>query len=184
MCPHALPGRPVLFMVLTLFGCSKGDGYGEPPIPDVPSDTAPEISCGGVNPEILTFGAEAVGLWGGEEGAEQLPTVELQLMVIDEDKDLSEVRLELWFDDWVDGVVDTGDRAWLDRYITISSERCLTSSANLIVHAGAKSGTDLEPNTWYDWAARVSDDAGLQSDIATTVAGTPKEDGTDPDPRI
>lgn len=176
-----LPG--LLLLLATASACNGDDGTGAPPIPDQPDDTAPEITCGGVPPEILTFTAEPDGLWQGEQGTDPQPAVQISVTAIDEDKDLSEVRLELWFDDYVDGVVDTGDAPWLDRWITISTSPCFTPTATLDIHAGAKTGTDLEPNTWYDWAMRVSDAAELSSEILFTIAGTPKEDGSDPDPR-
>jgi len=166
-----------------LTGCF-GHGEGEPPpILDDTSGDDSDLVCGGVPPDLVTFTAEPAGLWQGEQGTDPAPAILLSLTATDEDKDLSEVRVQIWFDDYVDGVVDTGDSPWFDRWIIIATNPCLTSMADMSVHAQATNTGALQPNTWYDFVGRVSDAMELESEFVTTVGGTPKEDGTDPDPR-
>lgn len=160
---------------------SKDTG-GEPPIPDGrDTDSAGDLECGGIPPEILTFTATADGLYEFEQGITQ-PALKISITARDDDQDLHEVNYEIWLDAHLDNTVDTSHDPYFDRLMTISTENCLTPTATVNLRLGAQAGSELEPNTWYDFAARVSDANGEPSEVVFTTGGTPKEDGSEPDP--
>ena len=167
-------------LILLAAACNPDAGEGdEPPTPAGRDDeTGLQVQCSSQAPQITAFTALADGLETFEQ--QEYPVIMLTIDASDSDGDLGQVYYELWWDDHVDGVVDTSDSAQHDRYTTINSERCVTTSASVSIHLAVDGW--LETNTWYDFAARVQDYAGMESGLAYTTGGTPKSDGSDPDP--
>lgn len=174
--------RLALVPSLAMMGCNFG-GKGDTSTPPIPSsgdsDTALEESCEGTPPEILSFSGTDNDMHDFETGA--WPDLYLEVEVADADADLGQVKYSVWWDDTVDGWVDTDGDPDYDRYVTVNTTPCTSPAVTLQIHLAANGNP--EPNTWYDLAVTVEDAAGLVSEAATTTAATPKDDGSEPDPQ-
>ena len=174
------PWSPLLFLGLSacLFG---GTGSDEPPTPSGRSDTGSgAFSCGDEIPVIQSFTATPEGLGSPERNGEEYPLLGLDFTATDADGALGEVVYRLWFDDHVDGFVDTSGDPFHAIGKTLSLQSCVTTEAQ--VHVTVTASGQLAPNTWYDFAVTVEDRDQHVSAPAYTSGGTPKDDGSDPDP--
>jgi hypothetical protein len=160
---------------LFLFGCSsKGvEDSGDPPTIYQWDDTG--TMCEGAEPRLLILSAENGGLQDYE--GTQWPTILLQAEAIDDDGDLQVATMELWWDDTPDGMVDTESTAAAENIFSNSEDPCLTKEATLGLYLQV--GRGITYDTEYDFAARVTDSTGLQSEVKIVTAFTPKEDGSD-----
>ena len=161
-----------IFSLLLFAGC---DGENEKPGPDLSSDDTGE-ACSGTPPVADRFTIGNGGL--AEFEAVNWPTVSLRLEATDDDGDLDLAYMEFWWDEVVDGTVDTGVNPQ-NRYFTLEQDSCTTKSVdlNLLLQVG----TQLAYNTTYEFAAQVSDYAGLTSNLLVASGSTPSSDGSDGD---
>jgi hypothetical protein len=167
--------RLLALTLLLATGCDGG-GDSEKDGPTMPgSDTGSE-GCSGVEP-IATELIIGNGGMGEFEGVEW-PTILLRLLAEDEDGDLDLAFMEFWWDLEEDGTVDTGVSG-NDRYFTLESDECSTQSIDLGLKLQV--GTQLAYNTHYEFAAQVTDRAGLTSNLVVAAGPTPNSDGTDGD---
>ncbi len=171
--------RSILFTVPLLLACGgKATDTGEPPpIPSGSYDSGD--GCEGTNPVVTTFTADADGLQSFEGGG-TYPAITLTMAAEDVDGDLSFMTYEVWWDDTLDEAVDTSGSPDASGQFTVTSDECggFTSQLTLTIPCDG----DPAENTWYDFALRITDRNGYESDIAVTQGGTPKSDGSDPDP--
>lgn len=127
------------------------------------------VSCvPGTAPEIDGFSIDE-----GTSTAEG-PSLLVELTASDSDGDLHSYQVDLWFDEQVDGSVDEGS----DNHITpgpvaLDVAACaapaIASEVNIVLL-----GEDvLAYDTLYEFAAVVTDAAGLSSAPAITTAQTP-----------
>ena len=98
---------PLVLTVSMLVACSgKGDDSGDA---DTYSgiDTANSQTCAGEAPVITGIRCENTGLQEHFETGELIPTMRLWTEVSDSDGDLNRYQLEIYYDETVDGAVDT-----------------------------------------------------------------------------
>jgi len=144
------------------------------------ADTAEqEEDCSGTAPVISSLTAEPIGLVEYEQGV-SYPTLRFDLVATDADSDLSYLSYEIWWDEDMDGTVDVEAESMGVGELAISDTRCETPQANVLIDQPA-AGIPA-PNTWYDFAFRVYDEAQMMSVPAYVQAAPPKKDGSDPDP--
>ncbi len=139
-----------------------------------PEDTAPVI-CDGTDPVLadLTV-APYDGLYSFE--GQDSPALTVSAAATDDDGDISELTLELWWDDVVDGSVDTSGDATSTTY-QFSQDPCegFANNLGLIFEVD---GNRFDYATPYEFAGVVTDEAGLVSAIVVASGVSPNEDGT------
>ena len=167
--------RLLALTLLLAVGCAGG-GDPEKDGPTLPGSDTGNTSCGGADPVALEL------IIGNGEMAEfeavEWPTILLRLLAEDEDGDLDLAYMEFWWDLEEDGTVDTSVSG-NDRYFTLESDECATESVDLGLKLQV--GTQLAYNTYYEFAAQVTDRAGLTSNLVVAAGSTPKSDGSDGD---
>ncbi|MDP6931523.1 MAG: hypothetical protein QGG40_01345 [Myxococcota bacterium] len=156
-------------------GCTsqKADDSGAPPLLQSGDDSA--VTCEGTPPEIVDFTVENGGIQEHEN--ESYPSLVIEVEVTDADADLETYALDVWYDDEIDGAVDTTSDSELSSSGTLSSTPCSTDGATLSLTLFL--GGDLAFETLYEWAAVVTDANGLVSETALTEGYTPTSDGED-----
>ena len=163
-------------LTLSLAVACTGGGEEDKDGPALPGSDTGGANCGGSEPVALEL---ILGNGGPVEfEAVEWPTILLRLLAEDEDGDLDLAVMEFWWDLEEDGTVDTGV-AGNDRYFTLESDECATESIDLGLNLQV--GTQLAYNTHYEFAARVTDRAGLKSNLVFAAGSTPKTDGSDGD---
>lgn len=176
--------RLLVTALLLLPGCSdKGEGDGVPLPKTGERDTADgEAVCGGVAPEIseLTVGNGGLYDYSGVADCDDdedciYPSAEVSLDVTDNDGDIHQYIIDIWFDDVVDGAVDTTGGFQL---LGSKGEACEVT-ADLFSNLLAVGTGPLPYNTELEFAAQITDAEGLTSNIAIGSGFTPNEDGTD-----
>ena len=150
-----------------------------PPIPDGVDTEDTAAVCEGTAPRIEDLSADPDGLHELEQG-QLYPTLIFGIQASDADGDLNFVRYELWWDQELDGAVDSSGAALVSGQASLSSRRC--QSPTMALDLLLSSQGDPPWNTWCDFALRISDEAGLWSEPAVVQGAMPKEDGSDPDP--
>jgi len=177
----------MLLLIAALTACADKDAGSGAPLPqtgdrDTADDTAGE--CGGVEPVIETLRVANGGLYDfssvidcADDEDCVYPSVEVTLDVTDVDGDLHQYIIDIWFDDVVDGSVDTSSGG----FQLLGSSRgdpcqvTAESFGNLLAV-----GTGPLPfNTEIEFAAQITDAEGLTSDIAVASGFTPNSDGSD-----
>jgi len=166
--------RYATLLPILLLGCGKSaEDTSDTPTIYQWDDTG--TLCEGANPRLLVLSAENGGLQDYE--GTQWPTILIQAEAIDDDGDLQVATLELWWDDEPDGVVDTDTAAAAENIFANNEDPCLTMEATLGLYVQV--GRGITYGTEYDFAARVTDSKGLQSEIKIVTEFTPNEDGSD-----
>ena len=141
-------------------------------------------TCSSEPPTIDTLTVTNGGTITGEGGDPQ-PSVEVDVTFFDNDLDVDVINMRFWWDTPADGAVDTTGAAGHETgayKIDPDGEPCHVSGGTLQQRFGV-TGTTFEFNTWYDFAVTVTDAHELTSAVATASGVTPKEDGSDGDPR-
>ena len=142
-----------------------------------PDDTdAPTGDCGLAAPEMTGLSVENGGLYDFGSG----PEASLLFVVeaSDADGDLHDMAIDVWYDEEVDGLVDTSGTAPIIAMVSISSEACEVPSVT--VHLSSGIGHSIPYGTEMDFAVAVVDAEGHLSDALVATAVTPLEDGSDP----
>lgn len=159
-----------------LLACTAGSEDTDAP-PDITGGTNTE-TCGGVAPiaDALDISNGGVKNFEGEDA----PTIGLSLHLTDEDGDIHQGVMAIWYDETIDGDVDTGGDPALDRIYSGLGDACFVMDATL--NLGIRVGTVFEYNTGYEFAALFEDANGEVSNVLIAGGVTPKEDGSDGDP--
>ena len=164
----------VSLLPLLLLSCSKSaEDTSSPPTIYQWDDTG--TTCGGAEPRLITLSTENGGLQDYE--GTLWPTILIQAEAVDDDGDLQVATLELWWDDNPDGVIDTESSPSAENIFSNNEDPCLTLDATLGLYIQV--GRGMTYGTEYDFAARVTDSTGLQSEVKTVTGFTPNEDGSD-----
>jgi len=134
-----------------------------------------DLECGGTPPVVTSVQCEAAGLLEYEPGS-SLPTLLFSIEVTDEDRDLENMSVELYFDDEVNGTVSTTESPYTPSIVTIDSTECVTpaSGVNLTVFV---SGVDPRFNTLYEWSIVVRDANDTAAEPFIIECITPFENG-------
>jgi len=159
-----------------LIACTDGDTDTDEP-PDITDGTHTE-TCGGVAPIADELWISNGGLRNFE--GDEAPTVSLELHLTDEDGDLHQGTMEIWFDETLDDDVDTSGDPDAERIYSGIGDACFTDAATL--NLAIRVGTVFDYNTPYEFAALFVDAEGLASNVLVNSGVTPKEDGSDGDP--
>ena len=170
----------ILLATLAACGGKAGDGDGDPPAPTTGDrDSGDPVSCDGVIPPVI----ERLSLLnGGFEMFEtaEFPTINLEVEASDEEGDLHQMVVGIWFDGDVDGVVDSsGEPRW--ELAASTREDACDVTWDLKSNKVAVGIGELAYNTEYDFAVTVTDASGVESAPAVVSGSTPKEDGSDGD---
>ncbi len=163
-----------------LLGCPPEAEEGDPPPIPKGGDTGDTaVECSGTAPVIASLSGYADGLHENEQG-QTFPTMIFEVQADDVDGDLNFVYYQMWWDDDLDGTVDTSGAAMVQGQAAISSTRCDSFSMGLNLSLGSQGNPAY--NTWYDFAVIIADEAELWSEPAYCQGAMPNEDGSDPDP--
>jgi hypothetical protein len=174
------PTHPLPALLALLLGCSPAEDPGDPPPIPKGGDTGDTaVDCSGVAPVITSLQARADGLHEDEQG-QTFPAMVFELQADDADGDLSFVSYRMWWDDQLDGVVDTSVAAPVQGQAAISTTRCASFSVGLNLSLSSQGNPAYD--TWHDFAVALADEAGIWSEPALCQGAMPKEDGSDPDP--
>lgn len=140
-------------------GASGGSCEGEPPVVD-------EIWCvnSGIKPHYET-GVDTV-------------TMQVWTAVSDLDGDLTSYALQIFYDEEVDGAVDTSITNFNPVYGTLDNPECSATSVELGLTLYL-TGDSPDYDTLYDWGVVVTDAYGLTSETGVTECWTPTSDGAD-----
>ena len=163
-----------------LIACKNKDATdsGAPPPIDVTDGEVEE--CSGSAPEILDVTCENTGLQPHFETKEDTVTMAIWVSASDEDGDLHQYGLEIFFDEVVDDSVDTSTAQFSPLTGTLDSPECGATAANVGTTMFLTGGTPAY-NTVYEWGIIVTDAHGMSSDLVTMACVTPQSDGTDGD---
>lgn len=160
-------------MTLTLallLACSNTDDSGKDSAP--PLETGDPTECAGTNPVMDDFSITEGDILTNEDGDQQ-PSLRFVAEFSDEDWDLNEIILDIWFDDVVDGTVDTSGASDISSGLyEMESGACTVSGGSLTFDYGIV-GDPLDYETEYDFAAVVTDQNGLVSEPGFASATTP-----------
>ena len=167
-----------LMLLLLSIGCNGavGGDTDSPPSPASHSD-----QCGGNEPIIDEIEISNYGLtvFGEGPNAKEWPAILIDVSATDEDGDLDNYTMKVWFDSYPDGsVAITGDP--LKSAATVSEDDCAVPDATLgmviAVNGNPPAATELE------FGVVIVDAEGHQSNEGVpelVVFVTPDEDGND-----
>lgn len=163
-----------------LLACTQPDDTGSE-APPVRTDDSAQV-CEGNDPEITSFQLANGGLVDFD--GTQSPTIQLQVEATDDDGNLNQVVLEMWWEADGDGEVDTSGSPDNDYPTTLASDapcEVFEAAGNSKVALNLQVGGGIEANTLYDFAVRIVDASGESSQVVVTSGVTPKMDGSDGD---
>ena len=165
----------LLVTTLLLVACADPakDTETAPPI-NQGDDTAVE-TCGGTAPVCSALTVEALEGLYDFEGTDS-PVLRVGATGTDADSDMKTMGVELWWDDVVDGAVDTSAAGELLSYTFPDSGACSTTGNTLNVDFQVD-GNRFEYETAYEFAGRVYDTTDLYSEIVIASGTTPNELG-------
>lgn len=162
--------RAVVFL-LALAGCPSPEKEGDTEIPSVDNTPDSAEPCDGTNPVLEALVVEDYGeLYDFEDGP--APALLVAASAEDDDGDLHRMALTYWYDDVVDGVVDTSAAGTESTYFAMADEACATPRATYGV-VFEVDGRRFEYETAYEFAVEVYDAAGLASNQLVASGVTP-----------
>ncbi len=124
-------------------------------------------------PVVTDMFCESTGVQTYPVTGEDVPTLTISADVSDEDGDLTEYTAQLFFDDTIDGVVDTSS-ALPAADGSYHAEVCEVPSIILNMVVYLRGGEPLYDTT-YEWGLVVTDAAGNVSELGQTECTTPSE---------
>ncbi len=145
--------RPVTTLLCTLLAaCTPGGDGTNTDIP-IPSGSADD--CGTSSPVI----EEATIRDGGPQQFDQgtFPSIIISADTSDEDGDLHYYEMRVWWDDEIDGSVDTSE-AYQEVYGTVSNTECATFRTTFSMQLGINGSEDLPYATELEFGVVVYDD--------------------------
>lgn len=158
--------RRAASLLLLAAGCS-GDK-------DTALDSAAP-TCGGSPPVVSDLYCENTGLQVYPETGELTPTMTLWADVTDEDGDLTAYAAEVFFDDVLDGTVDTS-RSFGVIEGFVNDGACAVPAIILGTTVYLRGGQPLY-ETVYEWGFTIEDAAGETSALASVTCKTPDKSG-------
>ncbi|MDP2310454.1 MAG: hypothetical protein Q8P18_30835 [Pseudomonadota bacterium] len=154
-------------------GEAKDTGSDAPPINQ---DDTSVVTCAGTAPVASELVVENYGLYPFEDG--DAPALKVAATGTDDDGDLHRMDLVVWWDDVVDGAVDTSGEGTTSGIIAMDPDPCGTFAATYALLFEVD-GIRFDYATAYEFAAEVYDDAGLVSGQIVADGVTPNMDGSD-----
>jgi hypothetical protein len=152
---------------VTLLACTKGDKDSDQP-PGLGDDS--EASCEGNDPVLANLLVEE-GQPTDFEGV-TYPTVLIQAEAADEDGNLDLVRITLYFDETVDGSIDTETAGSTSASVSPDGGGpCESINATLGLYLQVGEGIAYE--TEYDWGMQIEDSKGEVSNLLVGSGVTP-----------
>jgi hypothetical protein len=141
------------------------------------ADTAEDApTCVSAAPPVVAdLYCENTGLLTYPETGELTPTLTLWADVEDADGDLTTYSAELFFDDVIDGTVDTSQSFGVTEGL-VDTEPCGVPAIILGTTVYLRGGQPLFETT-YEWGIVVTDAAGESSALAMVTCATPDESG-------
>lgn len=159
-------------VLVGLVACTSEDkdtGSDAPPI-NQGEDTAP-VECSGTAPVLTELTVADYGEpYPFEEG--DAPALLVSATATDEDADLHRMNLILWWDDVIDGAVDTSGAGTEMGYYAMDPDPCGTGEATYAV-VFEVDGNQFDYVTEYEFAAEVYDDAEMVSNQLVASGVTP-----------
>lgn len=157
--------RPAL--LLALIGCSgKGDS----------ADSGDSACTGGSPPAIVDLYCENTGIMTYTPTGEVVPTMTVWADIEDPDGDLTTYSAEIFYDDVIDGSVDTTSSFGTNDGVVEDAEACGVPALFLGTTVFLRGGQPLY-ETPYEWGIRVTDASGAVSALASVTCTTPDESG-------
>jgi hypothetical protein len=138
-------------------------------------------SCGGTAPVVEEVRCENTGIQPHYETGEDTVTMRIWAVTSDTDGDLHRYAMQLYFDDVIDGEVNTEDPLFAPTTGSVDRDACEASSAEFGMTLYLPGGNPAW-DTLYEWGIAVSDANGDTSEVTMEVCYTPKFDGTDGGP--
>ncbi len=135
-------------------------------------------TCSGTAPVITSLSCENTGLQPHFETKEPTVTMTIEVQISDDDGDLQSYQLDMWFDDDIDGSVDTSGVQFDPQVGTLDAPECGAENAQISSTLYLTGGTPSY-NTSYEWAVQVTDAAGIPSEVEIKTCVTPMSDGSD-----
>lgn len=171
---------PILVLIALSVGCKEEKTEETaPPLDTLAHDTV-DYCPPGVPPVISEVLVENGGL--ADFDGETLPTVLVSAVVSDEDGDISSYKLDIWYDDTVDGSVEQGSTNTFQGLGTLKDGECTAPAGTVGLQVGLSPDATIAFNTLYEWGAIVTDDNLLSSEMVTGSGYTPTESGEDGGP--
>ena len=118
---------------------------------------------------------DAMGVLQGQ-GTDDGPSILIQLQASDEDGDLHDYQVDIWFDDELDEAVDrTSYNRITPGPVSLDVVACSAPTISSEVEIVLLGGGVLNFDTVYEFAAVVTDASGLESAPALSSGKTPRE---------
>ncbi len=159
-------------LALVLAGCPATDkDSGEPPPVSQDTDTAAP-SCEGTAPVLTELVVEDYGeLYPFEDG--DAPALLVAATGEDDDADLHEMNLIVWWDDVVDGEVDTSGAGTEAGVRTMNDDEVCTTGEATYGIIFQVDGNRFAYTTAYEFVGEVYDAAGMVSNRLVASGTTP-----------
>ncbi|MDP2313932.1 MAG: hypothetical protein Q8P41_13580 [Pseudomonadota bacterium] len=167
---------PVLWP-LALLGACNPDEKDSSDAPPINQDEDSPVICDGTAPVITELSVGNYGELFDFEGT-LAPALLVAATATDDDGDLHRMNMTLWWDDVVDGTVDTSAAGTEAGYYAMDEEPCgmFEATYGLVFEVD---GNRFDYATEYEFAAEVVDDAGLVSAQVIASGTAPNMDGSD-----
>ena len=118
---------------------------------------------------------DSMGVTEGQ-GTDDGPSILVQLQASDEDGDLHDYQLQIWFDDELDGAVDrTSYNRLTPGPVSLDVIECSAPAISSEVEIVLLGEGLLDFDTMYEFAAVITDASGLDSAPALSSGKTPRE---------
>jgi hypothetical protein len=166
-----------MLVVMLFAACvddTKDGSDDAPPLHDTEEET-----CEGTAPTLDQLVIEPYdGLYEYEDGP--APALTVSATGSDEDGDLDNMRLVVWWDDVVDGAVDTSGAGEDAGYYQMDPDPCHSYADITYGIIFQVDGNRFDYATAYEFAGVIYDAAGLVSNELVADGMTPNADGSDP----
>jgi hypothetical protein len=163
-------------LAMALFAACVNDKEDDTEGPPLSGDDTAVETCDGTAPEVSELEIGPYGqLYSFEDGDN--PAMVVSTTATDADGDLNRMDVVLWWDDVVDGTVDTSGAGEEGGYYQMKDTTCgtFTATYNLLMEVN---GGRFAYSTPYEFAAQAIDDAGLVSEVIVVADGiSPDESG-------
>ncbi len=164
------------FLALAL-ACSSGKEDTANDAPPINQDSGEEVAdCTGTAPTITSLTVSNGGVATFDEG--DFPTVLVEIEVEDPDLDLARMRADIWWDETVDGAVDTSAAGLSGDWVQLGEEPCTIDRGRYGLRLAVGDGR-FDAATPYEFAMVAYDAHDVASNVGIGAGTTPNADGTD-----
>lgn len=166
--------RRFLFVLALAVGCTKEDTDNGTIGAD---DTDEDVDCNQNRaPVVEEFTVEPDGMSEGDECGDDIrPYILFQFDVTDEDGDLNQWRIQLWWDEVIDDDVSTDDAPISEIQGSLEPDFCDAKSGTVGVRLCVTGNPPFQ--TEMEFGGRVRDASDNPSELQITTFTTPDEDG-------